>query len=68
MIYALITISEFWLPANAILCEWSSHLNDCLNIIHVGFGFVKTAAKFSGFFARRLYLFDTSSYNRKGKM
>ena len=33
MIYALITISECWLPAYAILCEWSSHLNDCRNSI-----------------------------------
>ena len=33
MIYVLITISELRLPAPAILCGRSSHLNDCWNII-----------------------------------
>ena len=42
MIYVLITIFEFRLPAVAILCEWSSHLNDCLNIVANHPRFVKS--------------------------
>ena len=41
MIYVLITIFEFRLPADAILCVWSSPLNDCQSILPEFLCFVK---------------------------